>query len=66
MGTRGSPARTSPRATRRRARRRRSSTGGCTAPSHRANILRPGFDEIGIAIAEDGDLAIYVTTFGRR
>jgi uncharacterized protein YkwD len=33
---------------------------------HRQNILRRGFDEIGVAIAEDGDLAVYVTTFGRR
>jgi uncharacterized protein YkwD len=40
--------------------------GWMHSPGHRANVLRPGFDEIGIAIAKDGDLAIYVTTFGRR
>ena len=34
------------------------------SPGHRANVLRHGFEEIGIAIARDGDEAIYVTTFG--
>ena len=40
--------------------------GWMQSPGHRANILRRGFEEIGIAIAEDGDLQIYVTTFGAR
>jgi uncharacterized protein YkwD len=40
--------------------------GWMHSPGHRENVLRRGFDEIGIAVVEDGDLAIYVTTFGRR
>ncbi|HEV2813556.1 MAG TPA: CAP domain-containing protein [Solirubrobacteraceae bacterium] len=40
--------------------------GWMHSPGHRRNILRPGFAEIGIAVVEDGDRAIYVTTFGRR
>ena len=40
--------------------------GWMHSPGHRANILRRGFEEIGIAIAEDGDLQLYVTTFGAR
>ena len=40
--------------------------GWMHSPGHRANILRRRFEEIGIAIAEDGDLQIYVTTFGAR
>lgn len=40
--------------------------GWMHSPGHRANILRPGFEEIGVAIAEDGDTAYYVTTFGAR
>lgn len=38
--------------------------GWMRSPGHRGNVLRRRFDEIGIAIARDGDLAIYVTTFG--
>jgi uncharacterized protein YkwD len=40
--------------------------GWMHSPGHRANVLRRRFEEIGVAIAEDGDLAIYVTTFGAR
>jgi uncharacterized protein YkwD len=40
--------------------------GWMHSPGHRANILRAGFEEIGIAIGTDGDIATYVTTFGRR
>ena len=40
--------------------------GWMHSPGHRANILRRGFEEIGIAIVADGDLQIYVTTFGAR
>ena len=40
--------------------------GWMHSPGHRANILRRGFEEIGVAIVEDGDLRIYVTTFGAR
>ena len=40
--------------------------GWMHSPGHRANILRAAFEEIGIAIVEDGEEAIYVTTFGAR
>ncbi|HEX8205524.1 MAG TPA: CAP domain-containing protein [Solirubrobacteraceae bacterium] len=40
--------------------------GWMHSPGHRANILRPGFEEIGVAVVEDGAEAIYVTTFGAR
>ena len=40
--------------------------GWMHSPGHRANILRAAFEEIGVAIAADGDVAIYVTTFGAR
>jgi uncharacterized protein YkwD len=40
--------------------------GWMHSPGHRENILRPRFEEIGIAVVEDGDLHIYVTTFGAR
>ena len=40
--------------------------GWMHSPGHRANILRRGFEEIGIAVLEEGDLAMYVTTFGAR
>ena len=40
--------------------------GWMHSPGHRANILRRGFAEIGVAIVERDDLAMYVTTFGRR
>jgi uncharacterized protein YkwD len=40
--------------------------GWMHSPGHRANILRRRFEEIGIAIVDDGDLHVYVTTFGAR
>ena len=40
--------------------------GWMDSPGHRANILRRGFEEIGVAIVDDGEEAIYVTTFGAR
>ena len=40
--------------------------GWMHSPGHRANVLRRRFEEIGIGIAQDGDMAIYVTTFGAR
>ena len=40
--------------------------GWMHSPGHRANILRAGFEEIGVGIASDGDTATYVTTFGAR
>lgn len=40
--------------------------GWMHSPGHRANVLRRRFEEIGVAIATDGEEAIYVTTFGAR
>jgi uncharacterized protein YkwD len=40
--------------------------GWMHSPGHRANILDPRFTEIGVAVQREGDLAMYVTTFGRR
>jgi uncharacterized protein YkwD len=40
--------------------------GWMHSPGHRENILRPRFEEIGVAIVEDGEERIYVTTFGAR
>ncbi|HEX2084973.1 MAG TPA: CAP domain-containing protein [Solirubrobacteraceae bacterium] len=40
--------------------------GWMHSPGHRANILRRGFEEIGVAIVEGDGTSIYVTTFGAR
>ena len=40
--------------------------GWMHSPGHRRNILLPRFAEIGVAVVTEGELAMYVTTFGRR
>lgn len=40
--------------------------GWMHSPGHRENILRRGFEEIGIGIVVDGGEAFYATTFGAR
>lgn len=45
--------------------------GWMESPGHRANILHPGFKEVGVGIAlgapgQDGEGATYTTEFGRR
>jgi uncharacterized protein YkwD len=34
------------------------------SPSHRSNVLRPGFRNLGAALVGKGDGAVWVTTFG--